>query len=238
MRIALGSLVIVIGCGLGPSSAARAATATQSQPAQSAAALQADGEAAMEASRFADAEAAFTRLVALRPGDAVAQLRLGMSRAMGGKAAEAIAPLRESLRLRPDLLPARLFLGIAYLESGRPKEALGPLRQVVAAGDDGGNARQALAEALLAVEEYAEASTHLGVLAGAQPHSPQVLAALGRSYEGVAREAFAALQAQEPDSPYVWLLVADVLAVQEKYPQAFDLLRKAQAVLPTLPGVH
>ena len=54
-------------------------------------------------------------------------------------------------------------------------------------------------------------------------------AALGRSYEGVAREAFAKLQALDADSPYVWLLAADVLTVEEKYPQAFSLIRKAQS---------
>ena len=63
-------------------------------------------------------------------------------------------------------------------------------------------------------------------------------AALGRSYEGVAREAFAKLQTLDADSPYIWLLAADVMTVEEKYPQAFSLIRKAQTALPTLPGVH
>ena len=142
------------------------------------------------------------------------------------------------MRLRPDLLPAKLFLGISYMELGRPKEAVGPLRQVVQADKDNPNARQALAEALLTLEQFAEASTQLEALALSQPQSPQVWAALGRSYEGVAREAFAKLQALDADSPYVWLLAADVMTVEEKYPQAFSLIRKAQTALPTLPGVH
>lgn len=202
------------------------------------AALRAQGEAAMEGARFGDAEAVYRKLVRLTPTDAVAQMRLGMARAMGGSAAEAIAPLREALRLRPDLLPARLFLGISYLEMGRPGDAVGPLRQVVQGDPQNANGRQALAEALLSLDKYAEASVHLAALAAAQPQSPQVWAALGRSYEGIAREAFARLQAIDADSPYVWLLAADVLAVEEKYPQAFSLITKAQAALPTLPGVN
>lgn len=206
--------------------------------ASDAGALRAQGESAMEASRFGDAEAVYQKLVALAPADALAHMQLGMARAMGGKAAEAIAPLRTAVRLRPDLLPAKLFLGISYMEMGQPSEAVGPLRQVVQADPGNANARQALAEALLSLDKYAEASVQLSALAVSQPGSPQVWAALGRSYEGIAREAFGRLQALDADSPYVWLLAADVLTVEEKYPQAFSLITKAQAALPTLPGVH
>ncbi len=219
--------------------AAHQAASAQGRPGSGqAATLRAQGEAAMEASRFGEAEAVYQQLVGLTPADAIAHMQLGMARAMGGRSAEAIAPLREALRLRPDLLPAKLFLGITYLETGRPGDAVGPLRQVVQADAGNVNARQALAEALLALDRVGEASVELEALAAAQADSPQVWAVLGRAYEGVAREAFARLQAIDPDSPYVWLLVADVLTVEEKYPQAFSLVRKAQEALPALPGVH
>ncbi|HTU99958.1 MAG TPA: tetratricopeptide repeat protein [Luteitalea sp.] len=201
-------------------------------------ALRAQGEAAMEASRFGDAEATYEKLVALTPNDALAHMQLGMARAMGGRTAEAIAPLRAALRLRPDLMPAKLFLGISYMEVGRPREAVAPLRQVVQADPSNVNARQALAEALLSLEEFDEASRQLATLAKSQPDSPQLWAALGRSYEGMARAAFASLQKIDPDSPYIWLLAADVLTIEEKFPQAFSLIKKAQTALPTLPGVH
>ena len=217
---------------------ASAAARPQAAPTADVTALRAQGESAMEASRFEDAETIYLKLVGLTPGDPIAHMQLGMARAMGGRAADAIAPLREALRLRPDLLPAKLFLGISYLEVGRPTDAVGPLRQVVQADKDNANARQALAEALLALEQYGDASVQLEALAAAQPQSPQVWAALGRSYEGLARAAFAKLQTLDPDSPYIWLLAADVLTIEEKYPQAFSLITKAQAALPTLPGVH
>jgi predicted Zn-dependent protease len=200
--------------------------------------LRAEGEAAMEASRFGDAEAIYVKLVALTPADPIAQMQLGMARTMGGRTAEAIGPLRAALKLRPDLLPAKLFLGISYLELGRARDAVAPLRQVVQADPDNANARQALAEALLALEEFADASRQLATLAKTQAESPQLWAALGRSYEGIARQAFARLQQIDPDSPYVWLLAADVLTIEEKYPQAFSLIKKAQQALPTLPGLH
>jgi predicted Zn-dependent protease len=201
-------------------------------------ALHAQVERAMDLSRFDEAETLCTKLVALTPRDPIAHLRLGMARAMGGRAAAAIDPLRQALRLRADLGPAKLFLGISYLQVGRPGDAIAPLRQVVQADGSNASAREALAEALLALDRYAEASAQLEVLTTAQPTSPQAWAALGRSYEGVARQSFAALQAADPDSPYVWLLAADVMMVEEKYPAAFALIRKAQAALPDLPGLH
>ena len=225
-----------------PAAAGRQAAAPPAQrPSEAGAevtALRTQGTAAMEASRFGDAEAAFQKLVRLTPADPVAHMQLGMSRAMAGKAAEAIAPLREALRLRADLVPASLFLGISYLETGRPKEAVAPLRRVVQADKANVHARQALAEALLALDQFGEASVQLEAVAKAEPDMPQAWAALGRSYEGIARQAFARLQEHDPDSPYVWLLAADVLVIEEKYPGAFSLMKKAQAALPTLPGVH
>lgn len=214
-----------------PSQAAQAAAETPQR-------LIERGQAALDASRFDEAEAAFSTLVALRPSDAVAQFHLGMTRAMAGKPAAAIAPLRAALKLRPDLAPAQLFLGISYLEIGRPADAVAPLRQVVQADPKNPNARQALAEALVSTEQFGDAATHLHVLVAAQPESPQAWAALGRSYEGVARQAFTKLQAIGPDAPYIWLLVADVLSVEEKHAQAFALIKKAQTALPTLPGLH
>ena len=219
----------------------RVAPVTAAQPAgtpPAVAALRAEGEAAMEASRFGDAEAIYVRLVALTPADPIAQMQLGMARAMGGRTAEAIGPLRAALALRSDLVPAKLFLGISYMELGRARDAVAPLRQVIAADPDNAHARQALAEALLTLEEFADASRQLAMLAKTQGQSPQLWAALGRSYEGIARQAFARLQEIDPDSPYVWLLAADVLTIEEKYPQAFSLVKKAQQALPTLPGVH
>ncbi|WP_110174085.1 tetratricopeptide repeat protein [Luteitalea pratensis] len=245
MRSSIAALVLVLAAEGGLAtvrvSAAHQSPASagiQGAPTSDAAALRAQGESAMEASRFGDAEAIYLKLVGATPADPIAHMQLGMARAMGGKTADAIGPLREALRLRPDLLPAKLFLGISYMELGHPKEAVGPLRQVVQADKDNPNARQALAEALLTLEQFAEASTQLEALVVSQPQSPQVWAALGRSYEGVAREAFAKLQALDIDSPYVWLLAADVMTIEEKYPQAFSLIRKAQVALPTLPGVH
>ncbi len=245
MRSRRGSFIVLLASGVlwlpastGYAHRAPDAQARQAPAGGDIATLRANGEAAMDASRFEDAEAIFEKLVGLTPADPIARLQLGMARTMSGRAAEAIAPLREALRLRPDLLPAKLFLGIAYMEVNRPKDAVAPLRQVVQADGSNVNARQALAEALLALEQFGEASVQLEAVTKAQPALPQVWAALGRTYEGISRAAFARLQEIDPDSPYVWLLVADVMVVEEKHAQAFDLIRKAQEALPTLPGVH
>jgi predicted Zn-dependent protease len=226
------SIVCVLVLMPGTVPAARAAQPASSQ------ALAEQANAAMEAGRFAEAAALFEKLAAERPGDPGLQLSLGMALAMGGQPARARGPLERAVQARPDLLPANLFLGIVLLDLGEPGKAVPPLQRVVAADATNAYGRQALGQALLQLERFDEAAEQFEALSRAEPSMPQVWAVLGQAYEALARDAFADLQEQGPDSPHVWLLVADVLAVQERYPQAFDLLRKAQDALPGFPGIH
>jgi predicted Zn-dependent protease len=214
------------------------ADTARAQGAASAQAMAEQAGAALEAGRFAEAAALFEKLAAQYPSEAGLQLNHGMALAMSGQPDRALAPLQRALKLDPSLLPANLFLGIVHLELAEPAKALPSLQRVIAMDADNAYARQALGQALIALQRFDEAADQFEALSRVQPDAPQIWAALGQAYEEVARAAFSALQEQDPDSPHVWLLVADVLAVQEKYPQAFDLMRKAQAALPGFPGIH
>lgn len=209
------------------------------QPAAGSHKAQADkAGAALEAGNFPEAIAILRMLVAELPSDPGLHLNLGMALTMSGQAAQAVPVLERALALQPDMLPGNLFLGLAHLESGSPGRAVTPLEKVVAADADNGYARQALGQAYTMLEQHDRAVEQFEVLRRTQPKDPQVIAALGQGYERVARQAFEQLQELDPDSPHVWLLVADVLRTQEKYPQAFELLRKAQDALPGFPGIH
>ena len=193
---------------------------------------------ALQAGRFPEAIVILEELVKQVPSDAGLHLNLGMALTMSGQAARAVPVLERALTLQPDMLPGNLFLGLAHLESGAPGKAVTPLEKVVAVDRDNAYARQGLAQAYAMLEQHDRAVEQLDVLHRLQPDNPQLIAALGRGYEQVARQSFEQLQELDPDSPHVWLVVADVLMAQEKYPQAFELLRKAQAALPGFPGIH
>lgn len=195
-------------------------------------------QAALEAGRYDDAVPLLEQLVRELPGQIGLQLNLGMALTLGGQPARAVAPLQRVVAADPDSLPGNLFLGMALVESEAPGKAVAPLEKVIGLDRDNPYARQTLAQAYAMLEQPDRAVEQYEALRRTQPNDPGLLAAVGQGYEDVARQAFAQLQELDPDSPYVWMLVADVLAVQEKYPQAFDLLRKAEEALPGFPGIH
>ena len=120
----------------------------------------------MEASRFDDAETIYQKLVGLTPDRSHCAHAARHGAGDGWRDCRRdCARCARRCACAPTCLPAKLFLGISYMELGRPKEAVGPLRQVVQADKDNPNARQALAEALLTLEQYAEASAQLEALA-------------------------------------------------------------------------
>lgn len=230
---------LVLASASSMTAATAIAVPTAAQAPSAAHKAQADkAQAALEAGQFPEAIALFEDLVRQLPGEAGLHLNLGMALTMGGQPARAIPVLQKALSMQPDMLPAHLFLGLAQLEIGAAGKAIAPLEKVVAADRDNAYARQALGQAYTMLEQFDRAVEQYEVLRRVQPSSPQLLATVGQAYERIARQAFASLQELDPDSPHVWLLVADVLTIQENYPQAFELLRKAQAALPAFPGIH
>ncbi len=96
-----------------------------------------------------------------------------------------------------------------------------------------------LADALLSLERWDAAARDYRVLvASRRPQDPKAWYGLGRSYEGLSRQAFETLQGTAPDSPYLLLLVAEALVAQERDKSAFPLLREAIAKKPGLAEAH
>jgi predicted Zn-dependent protease len=184
---------------------------------------------AMAAGRFDEASSLYGAIARALPSEAGMQMNLGMALFMGGRAREAVPPLQTALRLKPDLLPASLFLGAAYVEMGQAAKAVAPLQKFVAAQPDHHDARQMLADSLLALERWEPAARHYRVLAQQAPEDPKAWYGLERGYEGLSRQAFETLQKTEPDSPYLSLLVAEASVAQERDKSAFPLLREAIA---------
>lgn len=207
-------------------------------PAAAIAARAADGSAAMEAGRFGEAAAIYEELVKARPSDAGLLMNLGMARYMNGGAADALSPLQKALRLQPGLAPASLFLGAALLDLGRTEEALAPLQRAVKAMPENRDAREMLARASLELARHSDATSHYRALAAADPASPKAWYGLARSYEGLAEQAFNALQAQAPDSPLLPLLLADVLVAQGRYVDALSLYREGMKGPLPVGGLH
>jgi tetratricopeptide (TPR) repeat protein len=184
---------------------------------------------AMAAGRFDEAATLYGAIVRTLPNEAGMHMNLGMALSMAGRPREAVPHLQTALKLNPDLLPASLFLGMAYSELREPAKAVEPLQKFVAAQPDHRESRRMLADALRELERWGEAAQHYRVLAQQTLEDPRVWYGLERSYEGLSRQAFEALEQTAPDSPYLALLVAQASVAQERDKSAFPLLREAIA---------
>ncbi len=187
------------------------------------------GKEAMAAGRFGEAATLYGAIVQALPNEPGMRMNLGMALFMAKRPQEAISHLQTALKLKPDLLPASLFLGAAYAELGQQAKAVEPLQKFVAAQPDHHDARLMLADALRALERWGPAAQHYRVLAKQAPEDPKAWYGLERSYEGLSRQAFEALEQTAPDSPYLALLVAQATVAQERDKSAFPLLREAIA---------
>jgi predicted Zn-dependent protease len=196
------------------------------------------GKEAMAAGRFEEAAALYAEITRALPNEPGMLLNLGMALSMAGRTREAVPRLEAALRLQPDLMPASLFLGSAHMELGQPARAVEPLRKVVAAQPDNVQVRQMLAGALLSLERYEPAVREFRELTTRAPEDPRAWYGLGRSYEGVARNALERLQRSAPASDYVLLLVAQVMVAEGKPANAFRLYREALEKRPGLAEAH
>ena len=129
--------------------------------------------------------------------------------------------------MQPALLPAWLFLGSNWLELGQPSKAAPALRKVVAGDPGNTTARTLLGEALLGVEQYQGAAVEFRAVTEQQPARARGWYGLGRSYEALARAAFAALERLDAESAYVLAVRADALAASQQSARAIQLYRQA-----------
>jgi predicted Zn-dependent protease len=193
----------------------------------------------MNAGRFDEAARIYGELVQAVPGEAGLRLNLGMALAMAGRPRKALPHLQVAVDSgRPELVPAALFLGGVHLELGQPARAVEPLKTFLAAQPGNPEARRMLAGALLFLERHEEAVRHYRTLTEQTPEDPGAWFGLGRSYEGLSREAFEGLQVAAPESAEILLVVAEMMVAQERDKRAFQLYREALDKRPGLATAH
>lgn len=204
------------------------------------AAQQEAAKQAMAAGNFDEAARRYRDLLKAVPNEPGLLMNFGMALAMGGHAREAIEPLAIVTKVRPALLPAWLFLGSAYLDIGEPEKAVAPLRRFVTAQPAHAESRQMLATALLVSGHPREALTHYQRLTKLTPKDAKTWAGLVQCYDALTQEAIDALRKSTDlkADAYRQLMLADVLASDEKPEQAFAFYRAAAEAIPRLAIIH
>lgn len=192
----------------------------------------------MRQGQFAEAIAIYERLNQAVPNNPGLMLNLGMAEHLAGRNHAAIRHLEAVLKLQPQAFPALIMLGASHLRLAEPAKAVAPLEKAVAIQPSDPEPRHMLADALMMLERWEPASNHLRKLVEADPNNPRTWFDLGRCYEALAQQSFAALAKAAPESGW-WLALAGEARLKERrFTSAFVLYREAAAKMPNLHGSH
>ncbi|MCL5744381.1 MAG: tetratricopeptide repeat protein [Acidobacteria bacterium] len=131
----------------------------------------ADGMKALNAQKYDEAAALFTKAIAADPADYSARFNLALAQTMLHNDAEAIANYRKVLEMKPGLYEAELNLGILLLREKQPAEAVSPLQAASDQKPKEFRPRLYLAQALLEGGEFAKSEQAYQAAADLDPKS-------------------------------------------------------------------
>lgn len=200
-----------------------------------------EGEAALAAGRYAEAEKAYETLRKLSPGTAEVHARLGLIYFQQGKFAEAVPPLREAIKLKPGLPKVDTLLAMSLSELGRHKEALPALVKGFEQTADPVVRRMAglhLLRAYTAQARDREAVEVALTLSRLHPDDPEVLYHSGRLFANFAYLQTMKLAKVAPESVWLHQAAGEANESQGLYDAAVREYRQVLAVAPRRPGIN
>lgn len=180
----------------------------------------------------------YEAIVRIAPGVAVAYNNLGALYLRHGEFPEAKGALQQALKIDRNLTSATALLGIATFETADYSHAKPLLESALRANPKDGNVQLYLAKDLLKLGDAGAAAATLSKLAAAEPKNQEVFYLMARVYMQLSEEAFARMNAIDPDSVLSHQLSAEVMESMNNYDGAVVELKKAVAMAPQLPGNH
>ena len=195
------------------------------------------GAAFQETGRLHDAEAAFTRALALDPDSAPAHSSLGSVLRQQGRPEEAIEQLELALRLQPNFDDARFNLANARADLGDWTGAIAAYEQVARRRPDSVEAHANLAIALAGADRLDEAIEHFRTAAALAPQTAKAHYNLGHALlvRGDVNEAVDELIRAEridPNDGLVHYELGNAHLVQQRFADAEREFRETVRLLP------
>lgn len=193
---------------------------------------------AMAERRFADAAESYARLADSYPAEPSLQATLGMALHLSALDREAMGPLRQAASTMPSSCPAHFFLGVSLTRLGEFAEAIEPLRRAASLDPRRPCARSMLGDALEAVGEFPDAADAWRALGSLDASNPYAYAGLVRCHGRLAALATEMLKRRDPESAYVFRLLAHSSLASAQYPSAPYLFCEALVREPNVRTVH
>jgi tetratricopeptide (TPR) repeat protein len=209
-----------------------------------AAALQqyaAEGERALAAGRYAEAQKAYETLRQLSPSTAEVHARLGLIYFQEGKFTDAVPALREAIRLKPGLPKVSALLGMSLSELGRYDEALPEVTKAFNQTSDtvlrrmAGLHLQRIYTGLGRDSDAVDVSLRLSKL---YPDDPEVLYHSGRLFANFAYLQTMRLATVAPDSVWLHQAAGEANESQGLHDAALREYRQVLEAAPKRPGIR
>ena len=200
-----------------------------------------EGQSALAAGRYADAEKAFEKLRKLEPAMAEVHANLGLIYFQERKFEQAVPALHQALKLKPGLTKSDNLLAMSLSELGRYKEAVSGLERCLYHSSDTeikrmcGLELQRAYTGLKKDDKAVEVAMQLNRLF---PDDPEILYQTGKIYGNFAFLTMEKLAQVAPTSVWKHLAAAEAHESQGSYDQAIPEYNEVLKLEPQRPGIR
>jgi tetratricopeptide (TPR) repeat protein len=182
--------------------------------------------------------ATYTEIVKLDPKLAAAQNNLGRLYYQQGRLEEAGKALKRACELDAKLEPPRALLGFALFQMGDFEGARRELRAAAQLNPKDANARLFLARSLVELKDLKGALKLLDQLQQEDPKNAEVLYTLGTLYSSLAEKTIGSIQAADPNSYLIEVLLGSYSEVKQVYKDAAEHYKRAIDRAPDVPDSY
>lgn len=200
-----------------------------------------EGERALAAHRYADAERAYEKVRSLAPAMAEVHAQLGFIYFQQHKYEQAVTALRLALKIRPGLPNVDILLASSLCELGHYNEALPGLEKGFRRSIDPALKRMSglrLERAYTGLRQDSKAVEVAMELARLYPDDPEILYHGGRLFGNYAYLTMRKLADVAPDSVWRHQAAGEAYQSQGDYDRALIEYRKVLAADPSRLGIH
>jgi tetratricopeptide (TPR) repeat protein len=199
------------------------------------------GNKALAEGRYAEAEAAYEKLLESSPGIAEVHASLGFTYYQQGKLTEAVATLQQAIKLKPGLPNVEILLAMSLSELGRYAEALPGLENGFKQSGDAALKRMSglqLQRAYTGLARDREAVEVALQLMRLYPDDPEILYHASRLYANFSYLTLQKLSDVAPASVWRRQAAGEAFESQGSYELAIQEYREVLALDPGRPGIR
>jgi tetratricopeptide (TPR) repeat protein len=177
-------------------------------------------------------------IIKLNPGLAYAHNNLGRLYYQQGRLQEAIKPLKRASELNPKLEPPHAMLGFTFFQLGDFESARSEFKIASQLDPTDLNVKLFLARSLVELQDFTGAAEMLEKLRKEDPKNTEALYTLGGVYSVLAYRTLSQIQAVDPNSYLIEVLLGRFAETKQIYSDAAEHYKKAIERAPDVPDLY